>query len=285
MNFKKFKASLTFRKYNNSKIILRFIEYKIKNFLLDFLVKLNIFKFNSKKNIDLGSFKDNSYINFFLYSLKDEYHFTYTNDENAKLGGDDPYSASKVAVENLIVEWKKIKKNKKVKITVARAGNVIGGGDWSKNRLIPDLVRNISKKKFTYIRRPKSIRPWQYVLKVLEGYLILTKKNYLSNSSQFDEPFNFGPQISECKSVYAVVNEFNNNWKTKVIYKSNMKKFKETNYLFLNSKKAKSKLNWLSSYPLKQTIKKTCVWYKNFYLKKGNIYNFSIKEIKDCLKI
>ena len=84
MNFKKFKASLTFRKYNNSKIILRFIEYKIKNFLLDFLVKLNILKFNSKKNIDLGSFKDNSYINFFLYSLKDEYHFTYTNDENAK---------------------------------------------------------------------------------------------------------------------------------------------------------------------------------------------------------
>ena len=84
MNFKKFKASLTFRKYNNSKIILRYVEYKIKNFFLDLLVKLNIFKFNSKKNIDLGSFRDNSYINFFLYSLKDEYHFTYTNNENAK---------------------------------------------------------------------------------------------------------------------------------------------------------------------------------------------------------
>ena len=84
MNFKKFKASLAFRKYNNSKIILRFIEYKIKNIFLDLLVNLNIFKFNSKKNIDLGSFKDNSYINFFLYSLKDEYHFTYTNNENAK---------------------------------------------------------------------------------------------------------------------------------------------------------------------------------------------------------
>ena len=84
MNFKKFKASLTFRKYNNSKIILRFIEYKIKNFFLSLIVKLNIFKFNSKKNIDLGSFKDNSYINFLLFSLKDEYHFTYTNNENAK---------------------------------------------------------------------------------------------------------------------------------------------------------------------------------------------------------
>tara|TARA_B100001057_G_scaffold500257_1_gene614335 strand:- start:2456 stop:3502 length:1047 start_codon:yes stop_codon:yes gene_type:complete len=206
-------------------------------------------------------------------------------DENATLGGDDPYSASKVAVENLINEWRKVKKNKKVKITVARAGNVIGGGDWSKNRLIPDLVRNVSKKKFTYIRRPKSIRPWQYVLKVLEGYLILAKKTYQSNASQFDGPFNFGPQISECKSVYNVVKEFNNNWKIRVRYKSNLKNFKETDYLFLNSKKAKSKLNWLSSYSLKQTIQKTCMWYKNFYLKKNNIYNFSIKEIKDCLKI
>ena len=73
MNFKKFKASLTFRKYNNSKIILRYVEYKIKNFFLDLLVKLNIFKFNSRKIIDLGSFRDNSYINYFLFSLKDEY--------------------------------------------------------------------------------------------------------------------------------------------------------------------------------------------------------------------
>ena len=84
MNFKDYKESLKFRKYNNSKIILRFIEYKIKNFFLVILAKLNIFKFNSKKIIDLGSFKDSSYINFFLFSLKDEYSFTYNNDENAK---------------------------------------------------------------------------------------------------------------------------------------------------------------------------------------------------------
>ena len=84
MNFKEYKASLIFRKYNNSKIIIRFIEYKIKNFFLTILAKLNIFKFNSKKIIDLGSFRDNSYINYFLFSLKDEYSFTYNNDENAK---------------------------------------------------------------------------------------------------------------------------------------------------------------------------------------------------------
>ena len=84
MNFKEYKASLVFRKYNNGKIIIRFIEYKIKNFFLAILAKLNIFKFNSKKIIDIGSFRDNSYINYFLFSLKDEYSFTYNNDEHAK---------------------------------------------------------------------------------------------------------------------------------------------------------------------------------------------------------
>ena len=84
MNFKEFKESLKFRKYKNWKIIIRFIEYKLKNFFIDILVNLNRFKFNSKEIIDLGTFKDNSYINFFLYSLKNEYDFAYKNDENAK---------------------------------------------------------------------------------------------------------------------------------------------------------------------------------------------------------
>ncbi len=205
-------------------------------------------------------------------------------DESSELGGDDPYSTSKVAVEKLILEWRKTKTNKRVKISVARAGNVVGGGDWSKNRLIPDLVRDVSKKRKTYIRRPKSIRPWQYVLKVLEGYLILAKKNYLSKKNQFETSFNFGPRASECKTVDNVVKEFKKNWDTKVIYKSNIKNFIETNYLFLNSKKAKSELNWFSSYSLTETIKKTCNWYKNFYFNKKNIYKISIEEIKNCLK-
>ncbi len=205
-------------------------------------------------------------------------------DENSELSGDDPYSNSKVAVENLIKEWRKTNTNKKVKISVARAGNVVGGGDWSKNRLIPDLVRNISKKRKTFIRRPKSIRPWQYVLKVLQGYLILAKKNYFSKNNQFNTAYNFGPRVSECKTVYNVVREFKKNWDAKIIYKSNIKIFKETDYLFLNSKKAQLELNWLSTYSLKETIQKTCSWYKNFYFNKKNIYQISIKEIKDCLK-
>lgn len=205
--------------------------------------------------------------------------------EHAELEGADPYSLSKVVVENITNAWIKIKKNKKIKISVARAGNVIGGGDWSKNRLIPDIVRNNFKKKNTYIRRPKFIRPWQYVLKVLEGYLILAKKNYLSKTSKYGGAYNFGPRVSECKTVYKVVKEFSKHWETKVIFKSNKKKFKETEYLFLNSAKAKSELGWSSSYSLKETIQKTCNWYKNFYFNKKHIYELSIQEIKDCLKI
>jgi len=84
MNFKEFNTSLKYRKYKRWKIIIRFIEYKLKNFLIDILISLNVIKFNSKKIIDIGSFKDNSYINFFLYSLKDDYTLAYKNDENAK---------------------------------------------------------------------------------------------------------------------------------------------------------------------------------------------------------
>jgi len=205
--------------------------------------------------------------------------------EESELEGKDPYSSSKVAVENLTDAWRKINNNKKIKITVARAGNVIGGGDWSKNRLIPDLIKNIVNKKITYIRRPESIRPWQYVIKVLEGYMILAKKNYLSKSNKYDCAYNFGPKVSECKKVRIVVGEFTKNWKTKVIYKSNIKKFQETEYLFLNSKKAKIELNWFSPLSLKETIRKTCDWYKIFYFNKKNIYKYSVKEIKDCLKL
>ena len=84
MNFKEFNTSLKYKKYKRSKIIIRFIEYKLKNFLIDFLINFNVIRFNSKKIIDIGSFKDNSYINFFLYSLKDDYTLAYKNDENAK---------------------------------------------------------------------------------------------------------------------------------------------------------------------------------------------------------
>lgn len=206
-------------------------------------------------------------------------------DENSDLEGNDPYSSSKVVVEKIVENWKKVRKNKKIKISVARAGNVIGGGDWSKNRLIPDLIKNAVSKKTTEIRNPNFIRPWQYVIKVLEGYLLLAKKNYLSKNNFYNSPFNFGPKISECKMVKEVIKETAKNWQIKTTYKYTGKKFKETSYLLLNSKKAKQNLEWNSSYSLAKTIKYTSDWYKIFYYNKKNIYEYSLQQIKECIKI
>lgn len=206
-------------------------------------------------------------------------------DEESILEGNDPYSSSKVVVEKIVENWKKIRKNTNVKISVARAGNVIGGGDWSKDRLIPDLIKNTILKKKTNIRNPNFIRPWQYVIKVLEGYLLLAKKNYISKNNYYNSAFNFGPKISECKMVKDVIKEFSKNWKIKITYKHNGKKFKETSYLFLNSKKAKKSLKWVSSYSLAKTIQYTSDWYKKFYYNKKDIYQYSLQQIKKCIKI
>tara|TARA_B100000029_G_scaffold476947_1_gene521515 strand:- start:8728 stop:9780 length:1053 start_codon:yes stop_codon:yes gene_type:complete len=204
--------------------------------------------------------------------------------EESELGGSDPYSISKVAVEKLTSQWIKINKSKNLKISVARAGNVVGGGDWSKNRLIPDLVRKGNKKSNkVYIRNPGSIRPWQYVLGVLVGYLKLGMKTYKSENKKFQSPYNFGPNIGDCKNVKYIVSIFLKFWNSKIIYKSNIKKFKETKYLFLNSKKARKDLNWISRSNLNSTIKKTLNWYKHYYYKK-NIFQYSLNEIKNTLK-
>ena len=163
-------------------------------------------------------------------------------------------------------------------------GNVVGGGDWSKNRLIPDLVRKGNKKSNkVYIRNPGSIRPWQYVLGVLVGYLKLGMKTYKSENKKFQSPYNFGPNIGDCKNVKYIVSIFLKFWNSKIIYKSNIKKFKETKYLFLNSKKARKDLNWISRSNLNSTIKKTLNWYKHYYYKK-NIFQYSLNEIKNTLK-
>ena len=215
-----------------------------------------------------------------VYKDEGKKHYSESSD----LGGTDPYSISKVGVEKLIEIFRRINRNNRISISVARAGNVIGGGDWQKNRLIPDLVKNNIRNKKTYIRNPKSTRPWQYVIKVLQGYLILGMKNYLSKNKKYETAYNFGPKSSECKSVKYVIKEFSKNWDTRVIFGNNIKKFKEANYLFLNSKKAKKELNWQSLYSLKKSIRRTINWYKEFYFNKANIFKYSLNEVKESFK-
>ena len=175
-------------------------------------------------------------------------------------------------------------KNTNVFISVARAGNVIGGGDWSNERLIPDCIRSWSKNRNVYLRNPKSTRPWQHVLEAIYGYLLLAEK--LKKSKKLHgEVFNFGPNNNDDHSVVHVVNTMKKYWK-KVSWKvigSNKVKFYESSLLKLNSNKAKSKLKWKCILTFSETIKMVIDWYISFYTKPKNIV--TVHQIKEYEKL
>ena len=165
--------------------------------------------------------------------------------EQDELGGEDPYSASKAAAENIFYSYSKsfFKNKNKIGLVSVRAGNVIGGGDWSQDRIIPDLIKSIIlKKKFT-IRSPKSTRPWQHVLEAIWGYLLLAS-NLKKNRKLHGEAFNFGPITTNNYSVLQVVKIMKKNWE-KVSWKvidPKKNNFYESSLLKLNSNKAEKKI-------------------------------------------
>ncbi len=208
--------------------------------------------------------------------------------EEDVLGGADPYSSSKASAELIIQSHFKsyLADKKNIRIAIARAGNVIGGGDWSDDRLIPDSMKSWSKNKKVLIRSPNSTRPWQHVLDALWGYITLSL--YLKKHKKLNgQAFNFGPSLNNNYKVIDVLKLSKNYWKN-IVWKIINKKKRdyESNLLKLNSSKAKSLLKWKCNLSFKETIFFTTEWYKNFYLKKKNMYNFSIKQINlYCLKI
>lgn len=188
--------------------------------------------------------------------------------ETDSLGGKDPYSASKAAAEIALRSYINsfFEENGNIKICIGRAGNVIGGGDWAKFRLIPDCIRSWSQNSMVEIRNPNSTRPWQHVLEPLSGYLnlaLIMKNNDLIHG----EPFNFGPLVSENKSVGEVVSSMadrwqNANWKTVEDASSSNK---EHQLLQLNCEKAAKKLGWYPVWDFEDTVNNTIDWYRNFY--------------------
>ena len=192
--------------------------------------------------------------------------------ENDFLGGLDPYSNSKSCAELAVNSFNRsffFKKN--IFVTTARAGNVIGGGDFSKDRILPDFFRSLLKNKKLILRSPNSIRPWQHVIDPLYGYLLLLMKLYQKKVITNDG-FNFGPKKTNNKSVNDVINlinkDFNNS--VSVIKKANSSKnYHESKILMLNSDKSKKILNWDAKYNLEQSIKLTSCWFKEFFAKKN----------------
>jgi len=205
--------------------------------------------------------------------------------ENDILGDYDPYSASKASADLAVQSYYKsfLKKNKNVKIAIARAGNVIGGGDWSLNRIIPDCVSKWSQKKILKVRNPNSTRPWQHVFDIIFGYVTLAI-NLKADKKINGESFNFGPSKSHNFKVIDLIKSIKKYWVNGKISIQKNKIFKEANLLQLNSKKSYKVLQWEPRLNLKDSISLTGIWYKKFYEKKMNMYEFSLFQLKNYLK-
>ena len=232
-------------------------------------------------------------LNFIKYALIITTDKVYSNNneknyykENDRLGGLDPYSNSKSCAELAVNSYNhSFFLKKKIFVATARAGNVIGGGDFSKDRILPDYFRSLAKKNKLILRSPVSIRPWQHILDPLYGYLLLLMK--LHKKQKFiDMSWNFGPDKSNNKSVkdiiYLINKEFNNS--VRVIKKNgSTNKYYESKVLMLNSEKSQKNLNWKAKYNLRECIKLIAFWHKQFLAKK-NILKISEQQIIDYFK-
>jgi CDP-glucose 4,6-dehydratase len=209
--------------------------------------------------------------------------------EDSKLGGHDIYSSSKAACEILTQSYvKSFFFNSNCNVATVRSGNCIGGGDWTKDRIIKDCAVSFSKNKSLTIRNPNSTRPWQHVIEPLFGYIKLAEKLYLSKNKKFVGSWNFGPNRKNMK-VLELANIgkkiFNSN--SRIIISKKLKKYHEAKYLALNSRKAMDKLQWRIMLSNKLSLQFTFDWFKNFYQNKNKKYliNFSIKQIEEYKKI
>ncbi len=202
--------------------------------------------------------------------------------EDDRLGGHDPYSASKGAAELVFSSYQRsffnIKEN--FGAASARAGNVIGGGDWSADRIIPDCIRAIEQNLPIVLRNPKSTRPWQHVLEPLSGYLLLGAKLY-DDPKSYCGSWNFGPNTSEFKDVQNVASEIIKHMKKGSIEISmNTDNQHEANLLQLNCDKAAQILNWSPRWSVDKTIEETAKWYNLFFIGK-DIKKVSLDQIND----
>ena len=185
--------------------------------------------------------------------------------ETDVFGGHDPYSASKACVELVAQSFcRSFFQESSALLATCRAGNVIGGGDWSLYRLIPDLIRNAASNQVTQIRMPHAIRPWQHVLEVLYGYLLLGQK-LLEGKADYSGAWNFSPDYSQQATVREILEIASRYWEQIRVKLSTDNFGYETACLILNSDKAGRLLGWEAPFTLEDRIAKTIRWYKSFY--------------------
>lgn len=216
-----------------------------------------------------------------------EWHWGYR--ENEPMGGYDPYSNSKGCSELVTSAYRNSFFNPKdhdkhgVAVASARAGNVIGGGDWANDRLIPDFIRAIGKGEKVHIRSPFAIRPWQHVLEPLHGYLTLAEKLFTAGA-HYAEGWNFGPDDNDAQNVEWITNTICKLWGKSASYEIDTHpQPHEANYLKLDCSKAKAELNWYPKWNIHQALQSIVEWNKA-YLKGENIREVTINQINQYFK-
>lgn len=188
--------------------------------------------------------------------------------EGEPMGGYDPYSSSKGCSELVTASYRNSYFNQdkygehNIAIGSARAGNVVGGGDWAADRLIPDMICSINKGQSLQIRNPDAIRPWQHVLEPLSGYLMLAER-LVVNGPEFGEGWNFGPYEQDAKPVKWVIEQLAQAWGDGAVWsEGSQTQLHEATYLKLDCSKARNRLGWHPRWELKQTIERIVEWYK-----------------------
>jgi CDP-glucose 4,6-dehydratase len=210
----------------------------------------------------------------------------YENDERSEgykesdpMGGYDPYSSSKGCAELVGSAYRRsFLQNQGIGLASVRAGNVIGGGDWADDRLIPDILRSFEKNNPVIIRNPKATRPWQHVLEPLAGYLILAQKLY-KDQKEYAEGWNFGPNDNDVKSVDWILNKMIGKWPNSSWKLDSSSNPHEANFLQLDISKAESKLGWKPVWELSYTLEKIIDWHQA-WLNKEDMQAVCLSEIK-----
>ena len=192
--------------------------------------------------------------------------------EDDRLGGCDPYSTSKACAELITASWRnsffaprEYGTTHRVLLATVRAGNVLGGGDWAADRIIPDIARAAGAGIRVKIRNPRSVRPWQHVLEPLSGYLLLGQK-LLEGRPEFSGPWNFGPSRESCVTVGELVELAARSWSS-VVWGTNGagNAPEETGSLMLDSAKARTELGWTPVWDIETCVSRTMSWYRAFY--------------------
>lgn len=213
-----------------------------------------------------------------------EWHWGYR--ENEPMGGYDPYSSSKGCSELVTSAYRssffptEAYSEHNVAIASARAGNVVGGGDWAVDRLVPDILRALMNGEPVRIRNPHAIRPWQHVLEPLSGYLLLAERLY-AEGPRFAEGWNFGPGEEDARPVEWIVQRFCEAWGEGATYSVDDGNHPhEARYLKLDCSKAKNLLGWVPRWDLEQAVRSIVLWNKE-YLRSENVYRLCLAQIDE----